>query len=308
VLQQGERRRDLELTIDPRGSVRLPFAVQGAASPDQRQIHQFPAPQLGTIVDIGDARFSEENAKLGLWDPLRFLLEVGAGVYFLEEYDPDKIPVLFVHGALGHPANFKSLVGALDRDRFQPWLAYYPTAPRLERSAQMLLRALGTLQVKYQFSQMILVAHSMGGLVTRAALNYAVRDASAVRVVHAPAFVSISSPWNGHPAAAKGVERSPVVAPYWEDMAPGSPFLTNLSQTALPPECQHSLLFGYGGDSGSHATDGAVLVSSQLSMPIQLQAAHVLGFNETHVGILHNPEVADHLNGILLRASQRASQ
>jgi hypothetical protein len=34
------------------------------------------------------------------------------------------------------------------------------------------------LQVKYWFSRLILVAHRMGGLVARAAINYAVQDAS----------------------------------------------------------------------------------------------------------------------------------
>ena len=45
------------------------------------------------------------------------------------------------------------------------------------------------------------------------------------------------------------------------------------------------------------------MVSSELSMPIQRQAAHVMGFNESHVSILSSPEVAEQLNAILLRAS-----
>jgi hypothetical protein len=298
-LRPGERRAGLGLVVDPNGGGRLPFAVSAAS--ERRQIDQLPTPQLGTIVTLDDPRFSEENAKLGLWDPLRFLTEVGAGVYFLEEYDPKKTPVLFVHGALGHPGNWKELVAALDRGRFQPWLVYYPTAPHLERVAEQMLRTLAALEAKYRFPRLILVAHSMGGLVTRAGINFAVRNAGTGRIVQLPVFVSISSPWNGHSAAAKGVEYSPVVAPSWEDMAPGSPFLTTLPQTALPAECEYSLFFSYRGSAafGGEANDGTVTVSSELSLPIQRQAVHVMGFDETHTNILRSPEVAAQLNAIL---------
>jgi hypothetical protein len=300
VLQAGERRTGLDLMIDPGSTARIPFAVK-AFSPERRGIDQLPALQLGTIAKIDDPRFSEENGKLGLWNPLRFLFDVGAGVYFLEEYDPRKIPVLFVHGAVGNPGDWKHLVSSLDRSRFQPWLAYYPTAPHLGQLGRGLVRALAALQVKYGFSRLILVAHSMGGLVTRAALNYAIENPNTRRVVYVPAFVSISSPWNGHSGAAKGVEYSPVVAPSWEDMVPGSSFLTQLSETALPPECEYSLFFSYRG-GGGEANDGTVTVSSELVMPIQRQAVRVMGFDETHTSILESPEVAAELNAILARA------
>ncbi len=301
VLRAGERRMGLVLTIDAQGTVRLPIAVSAAS--EQRLINQLPMPQLGTVVDIDDPRFAGKNAKLGLWDPVQFLLTVGAGVYFLEEYDPDKVPILFVHGAMGHPGNWKDLIRTLDRSRFQPWLVYYPTAPHLDRVARMLVRTISALQVKYRFSRLIVVAHSMGGLVTRAAINYAVENADPGRVVRVPAFVSISSPWNGHTAAAKGVKHAPVVAPSWRDMAPDSRFLKALPQTPLPAECAHFLFFSYRGSSHGRANDGTVTLSSELWMPIQRQAAQVLGFDETHTGILRSPDVAAHLNAILTRAA-----
>ena len=34
---------------------------------------------------------------------MSFLQEIGVSIFFLELYDPDKIPVLFIHGALGTP-------------------------------------------------------------------------------------------------------------------------------------------------------------------------------------------------------------
>ena len=303
VLQAGERRTGLDLAIDPGSNARIPFAVK-AFSQERREIDQFPALQLGTLANIDDPRFSEENGNLGLWNPLKFLFDVGAGIYFLEEYDPKKIPVLFVHGAVGHPGDWKHLVKSLDRSRFQPWLAYYPTAPRLDSVKRGLVRAMAALRVKYGFSRLILVGHSMGGLVTRAALNYTMENAKTERFVRVLAFVSISTPWNGHSGAAKGVEYSPVVAPSWEDMAPNSIFLTRLSQTALPPECEYSLFFSYrgGGVLSGEANDGTVTVSSELAMSIQRQAARVMGFDEDHTSILESREVAAQLNAILDRA------
>ena len=43
-------------------------------------------------------------------------------------------------------------------------------------------------------------------------------------------------------------------------------------------------------------------MASALSMPIQRQAVHVMGFNESHTRILES-EVAALLNATLLRAS-----
>jgi len=58
-----------------------------------------------------------------------------------------------------------------------------------------------------------------------------------------------------------------------------------------------------GSDFGKEANDGTVAVASELSMPIQRQAVHVMGFNESHTSILEINEVAALLNATLLRAS-----
>lgn len=299
ALAPGEHRDGIDLIIDLAAEARIPFAVS-AIDPGSRELAELPDVHVGTIVTLDDPRFSHENGKIGLWQPVQFLFEIGAGVYFLEPYDPAKIPVLFVHGATGHPAEWKSLVGALDRSRFQPWLAYYPAAPRLDRVALFLLRALGTLQAKHDFSRIILVAHSMGGLVARAAINEATVELQGPRSVRLEAFITLSTPWNGHESAAKGVEQAPVVAPSWYDMAPGSDFLAALPERPLPPECAYSLFFSYRGASlFGQANDGVVTLSSQLAPAFQRQATRVMGFDETHTGILRSARVAAELAALL---------
>ena len=41
-----------------------------------------------------------------------------------EDYDPEKIPVLFVYGVSGFAQNWRVLFDRMDRERFQPWLPF----------------------------------------------------------------------------------------------------------------------------------------------------------------------------------------
>ncbi len=53
----------------------------------------------GAIVDLDDERFSEEHGSQGFWTPNTFYRTFGGTVFFLEEYDPGKIPFLFTDGS-----------------------------------------------------------------------------------------------------------------------------------------------------------------------------------------------------------------
>jgi len=78
--------------------------------------------QVGQVVSLDDPRFSATNVRWGLWVPQEFLPDTGAGLYFLQEYARDKIPILFVHGSGGNPTDFRFLIEDLDRSRYQPWV------------------------------------------------------------------------------------------------------------------------------------------------------------------------------------------
>jgi pimeloyl-ACP methyl ester carboxylesterase len=275
----------------------LPVRASGAVS-------ELPASRIGEVVSLDDARFSEENARLGLWQPARFLIEVGGGIFFLEPYDPHRTPVLFVHGALGHPGNFRQLIDRLDRRRFQAWVAYYPSAVGLDVVGAGLGRWLQALEVEYDFPRLGLVAHSMGGLVARA---YLVGDPGGLGGrVESLTFVTIATPWQGHAGAALGVARAPVVAPAWFDLAPGSPFQTRLLETPLPRYAAHDLYFAYGGSRRSRiANDGVITVASQLDPRAQAQARQIVGFDAGHRGVLDVPAVAAALDRSLAGVAPR---
>jgi pimeloyl-ACP methyl ester carboxylesterase len=205
--------------------------------------------------------------------------------------------VLFVHGALGHPRNFATLISRLDRNRFQPWLVFYPTAVRLSTTAAAMDRWMQYLYAQHQYPRLVVVAHSMGGLVARAFINRVI-EAKDGRAEGMRLFFTMSTPWDGHASAQSGVDRAPVVAPSWYDMAPGSPFVRALLDPPLPPAIPHDLLFSYAGGARRmrEANDGTVTVASQLDMRMQSRARRVLGFNETHTSILENIEVSALLN------------
>ena len=228
---------------------------------------------LGEIAPLDSPRFSREVAELGMWEPVKFWEQYGAGLFFLEPYDPMKIPIVFVHGMGGTPRNFRSYIHALEGTRFQPLVLHYPSAMRLPLMAEGFAKYLNELQVRFKFKQLAIVAHSMGGLVSLGAINRLTSEGK----TFVSSFVSISTPWRGHPGAASGVEHSPAIIPCWYDMAPLSPYLQSLEKTPLPGGTHYFLLFGYGGSSAwlvGENSDGTLPLSSMLDARMQKSALH----------------------------------
>lgn len=101
------------------------------------------------------------------------------GLNMLEAFDPNKIPVLVVHGLWSSPETWTEMVNDLRslpevRNRYQFWSYLYPTGqPFWISAAQMradLQAVRKTVDPNGQWpalDQMVLVGHSMGGLVSR---------------------------------------------------------------------------------------------------------------------------------------------
>jgi pimeloyl-ACP methyl ester carboxylesterase len=244
--------------------------------------------QLGTVAPLSDERFDRDNARLGMWQPVGFMREGLAGIYFLEPYSPDKTPVLLVHGIGGTPRDFEPLLQGLDREHYQPWLFYYPSGLELSALGTGLVGMLNELWRQHRFRELHVVAHSMGGLVARSFINECRKqdEFGWLRT-----FTSISSPFGGASAAQAGVDHAPVVMPVWRDMSPQSRFLGELFASPPPVQVQHHLVFGY--------RDRTVPLHSQLPLAAQQQAASMRGFDDDHTGILAEPEVAQHINAVL---------
>jgi hypothetical protein len=304
ALTGGAVRQGVDLSFA--GGATRPLGVSfRLPAPGERVVHLLPDVHVGEVTSLDDPRFARENAKLGMWEPVKFLFDVGAGIYFLEPYDPAKIPVLFVHGVAGTPDDFRTLIAHLDRKRFQPWVLYYPSGLDLGELGRGVDRWMERLHVEDPFPRLVVVAYSMGGLVSRAFLNEAL-DTPGGGVADALClFVTLSTPWGGQRAAAWGVAQAPAVAPSWRNLAPGSPFLQALLAKPLPPHIPHDLLFSFGGKSRllDVANDGVVTLWSELTPAAQAGARRLYGFDTTHTGILREEAVWRLLSQLLASAA-----
>lgn len=251
--------------------------------------------EIGTVVSLSDPPFAKENAELGMWQPLTFMVNNNTGLYFLSEYDPNKIPILFVHGINSTAADFASLIDKIDHSKYQVWVFNYPTGLSLSLISKGLGNFLYTITSDYNIEQMHIVAHSMGGLVVE---NY-MRQCSVGNLCKSVnSIATISSPFGGVSSARQGVEYSPVVMPAWVDLDPEGQFIQTLFNDAGKLQPPHFLLFSY--NSGQLFTtgnnDGVIDLSSQLSRHAQLHAEQIRGYDESHLSILDNDDLFEDLS------------
>lgn len=328
-LDPGERKRGMRagelLVVGPGETVRenLLLAGQGTSGPEltesidlfalvartpreQQEFSLWAWSAQGELCgDLRDARFGQANADRGLWQIMDFVNERLAGIYFLSAYDPERIPVLYVHGIAGTPQQFLPLIEELDDERFQPWFYFYPSGFPLERVANHLATLLKRLQIEHGFDELAIVAHSMGGLVSRAAILEYEREAGREDV---RLFVTISTPWGGQTSAEGAANARIELPPVFQDMSPSSDFLRKLFHDdraadgvrRLGSEVEFDMLFGFRMRSRSRtANDGLVSVASQTRPEAQAQARSLRAVDAGHVEILSDPETLARVSQLL---------
>ena len=265
---------------------KLPMAIDLSTQTLSHQLDKSRSSSYLKVVDWDYPAFSPENVQKGLWQPLSFLEETGYGLYLLEQLDPDKQPLLLVHGINGSPLNFKALAENLD-DRYQLLLYQYPSGFSLDHTTYILHRAVDDFLERYPYPQLQVLAHSMGGLVSRGMLILNDAETNA----RISTYITLATPWSGHDAARLGVEWSPAVAPVWKSMVPNSKYLQLIFSKPLAQNIKHYLFFSFSDSRGgaSKGNDGVVTVQSQLKTRAQREAAAIYGINDNHNGILDNP-------------------
>jgi pimeloyl-ACP methyl ester carboxylesterase len=99
-------------------------------------------------------------------------------IYLLERYDPDKTPLLMVHGLQSTPVAFATLVNALRSDpeiraNYQIWQFYYATgtpvlvnAVALRESLDKTVRRLDSTDRDAASKRIVVLGHSMGGVIS----------------------------------------------------------------------------------------------------------------------------------------------
>ena len=285
---KGESRR-IELRLG-RSAVKLDERTAAFLETRRTENPELEATTVVRSSSLDDPIFAPENSELGGWEPAEFIDRRYPGVYLLEEYDPSRTPVLFVHGIFGSPRDFAPTIEGLDRTRYQAWVYYYPSSLRLELIGSHLFEQMGLLMSELQPEEMILICHSMGGLVGRHAVNLytdAKRD-------YLRAFVTIASPLAGISSAAAGARWAPVPMPCWLDLSPGSPFLTSLFQEPLPEGLPYHMVFAFAEGDG----DGTVPTKSQLRDEALEQASKLTAVDAGHVDVLAHPRTLGLVNSL----------
>jgi pimeloyl-ACP methyl ester carboxylesterase len=91
----------------------------------------------------------------------------------LQAYDPNRIPVIFVHGLQDTPASWAPMINQLRGDReirrnYQFWVFSYPSGYPYPYSASLLRKDLDAVKRAFpNTKRMVLVGHSMGGMISR---------------------------------------------------------------------------------------------------------------------------------------------
>jgi hypothetical protein len=156
----GGRVRDATLTLyDPtrRETVRVANAQRPLAADFGAPLAYYPEPKLlGFMAMLRPAKY--ENR---------------AGLYMLEPYDPDRVPVVLIHGLTSIPQMWVPTISAIESDpelrgRYQFWVFAYPTGDPIALSALKLRESLAQVYQLYpKTKDMVLISHSMGGLLSQ---------------------------------------------------------------------------------------------------------------------------------------------
>jgi pimeloyl-ACP methyl ester carboxylesterase len=133
----------------------------------------FSAP-VATLAD--HARALRRTAFEGMLDSRKIARR--EKMYLIQPYDPDRIPLLMIHGLKSTPVAFANLVNDLLADpeirkRYQIWHYHYPTGTPVLMNAMTLRRVLDetTRQLDpdgrdFAMRNMVVIGHSMGGVIS----------------------------------------------------------------------------------------------------------------------------------------------
>ena len=258
----------------------------------------------GKVADLSDDIFSPMQGRKGYWSSREFLNDVGANIYTLEEYDPARIPILFVHGAAGSPQDWRYFFTHIDRRRYQAWVFYYPSGAPVSTVTALLRQNILEIQATHRLSKIYITAHSMGGLVVRSLLAEYGASLPPVKL-----FVSLATPWGGERFAELGARLTSTV-PSWKDLRPQGSFLNNLFAEPLPEGTDYYLFFGYQGSRSITRpnNDGTITLESLLRREAQAEAKQIYGFDENHTSILASQEVMASYNALLRLTDEMAEQ
>jgi len=164
------------------------------------------------------------------------------------EFYTEKEPLLLVHGLEGGPKDFQAVVNRLRGSaEYQLHVAAYPdfslrtsvNGKDFAAELRRLIHVVGTGR------DITIVAHSMGGIVTRQALNDLVTEGQIGEFGRIRVF-AVDTPWHGYPGPEDGLVMSfarPFLPAGLQDMRAVSPMFHHLYSVELPDSVKLRLVF-----------------------------------------------------------------
>ncbi len=158
--------------IDPTVTREIPFGTRSVpvsrdcATPLALQMNGLSGSSLG----LGGFVHVENRMKL-------------AGLYMLRPYDPNRIPVIMVHGLQSSPLIWRNLIAELEADpkisaRYQFWVIYYPSGMAVPYSRRLIVDQLAAVRKNFDpqgrdlaSRNMVVIGHSMGGVLSRSLIT-----------------------------------------------------------------------------------------------------------------------------------------
>jgi hypothetical protein len=149
-----------------------PSAIYGGRS---QPLSSDSTAALATLLDHMDVAQPVYGIKSLLFSPE---FDKTTGIYQLEPWRPHQIPVILVHGLMSSPATWLAALNELQADpalqsRYQFLVFRYPTGYPIAYTASVLRRKLREMKAHIgprsrdpEFHRMILVGHSMGGVLS----------------------------------------------------------------------------------------------------------------------------------------------
>jgi hypothetical protein len=119
-----------------------------------------------------------------------------------DDFHPDREPLILIHGIEGDPKDVQTVATRLVNAPFQQYVVCYDDFHRRTSEngfdlAQEIRRLSRTLGPKRDFT---FVAHSMGGIVVRGALNeLAFGPDRGIEKLGRVRFIAVDTPWHGYP-------------------------------------------------------------------------------------------------------------
>jgi hypothetical protein len=160
--KKGEPREVSFAIVDPRKEKEFAFGdrmVPVAAD--------FTAPIIAAYPEFG----SQWQALFAAIKPDGWLKR--SGLYSLEGYDPERIPVLLVHGLLSTPDMWKNLINEMNAaegvgDKYQFFVYTYPTGLAPAYTSLLFRESLARAHAATPNNRgFVIIAHSMGGILAR---------------------------------------------------------------------------------------------------------------------------------------------